>query len=244
MSRTTPELGRLGRDSGFTRAWAYFDVRRGDPRPRAEARLHRARWTATPGWRQVHGYDLMHIGRIHTVQLWAARAGGRRGAGGGALDGANAILAYVNGFGSDLPLGRRLVEGSGVANSGGPAAAMTYRVADEVGDHSGRAGSGTQRQGAGPPDCAGPPRSRPPRRDRRLGADQACLVPKGCRTSSWSASSPTWPPVGARPACGMRRFWILCRAARALQPGPRGRRFCADVAESAREESRGATRAA
>ena len=225
-----PELDDLAR-LWLHQAWAYFDVRRGDPAA-AEARLHRAMDSDTR-LEQVHGYDLMHIGRIHTVQLWlrVQVAGGAQEA---ALDGANAILAYVNGFGSDLPLGAGWSKEAASRIPADLAAAMTYRVADEVGtilggldqEHSARA------------------------LDRLTALDR--LAPDlHDEIADWARIKRAWSEglsdeflvrvvpylaAGRRETC----LWYaalldLCRAARALRPGP-GRRFCADVAESARED--------
>ena len=72
-----PELYDLAR-SWLDPAWAYYDMRGEDPAA-AEARLRRAMDSDTR-LEQVHGYDLMHIGRIHTVHLWlrVQVAGGAR----------------------------------------------------------------------------------------------------------------------------------------------------------------------
>ncbi|MCY4431450.1 MAG: hypothetical protein OXC11_13795, partial [Rhodospirillales bacterium] len=110
-------------------AWAYYDVRRGAPEA-AEARLRSAMDSDTR-LEQVHGYHLMHIGRINTVHLWL-RVQSAKGALDKALDGATASLSYVNGFGSDLPLG---TDWSASAAAGMPAdlaAVMTRRIATEV----------------------------------------------------------------------------------------------------------------
>ena len=182
---------------------------------------------------QVHGYDLMHIGRIHTVQLWlrVQVAGGAQEA---ALDGANAILAYVNGFGSDLPLGAGWSKEAASRIPADLAVAMTYRVADEVGtilggldqEHSARA------------------------LDRLTALDR--LAPDlHDEIADWARIKRAWseglsdeflvrvvPLPGRRSArdlpvvCGASGS-VPCRAR--ATPGP-GRRFCADVAESARED--------
>ena len=115
---------------GLTQAWAWYDIRRGDPAA-AEARLRRAMDSDTR-LEQVHGYDLMHVGRIHTVHLWL-RAREAAGARAEALDGANAILEYVNGSGGDLPLGAGWSREAASRISADLAAAMTRRVASEAG---------------------------------------------------------------------------------------------------------------
>ena len=124
-----PELDDLAR-SCLDSAWACYDMRRGDPGA-AEARLHRAMDSDTR-LEQLHGYDLMHIGRIHTVHLWL-RVQMARGAREAALDGANAIMAYVNGVGDDLPMGTGWSKEAASRIPADLAAAMTLRVASEVG---------------------------------------------------------------------------------------------------------------
>ena len=124
-----PELDDLAR-SWLDQAWAYYDIRRGDPAA-AETRLRHA-MDSDARLEQVHGYELMHIGRIHTVHLWL-RVQVARGAQEAALDGADAILAYVNGFGSDLPLGTGWSREAAAQIAPDLAAAMTRRVAGEVG---------------------------------------------------------------------------------------------------------------
>lgn len=124
-----PELDDLAH-TWLDSAWAYYDLRRGDPAA-AEARLSRAMVSDTR-LEQAHGYDLMHIGRIHTVHLWL-RVRAAAGARGAAFDGANAILAYVNGFGSDLPLGTGWSKEAASRIPPDLAAAMTQRIAGEVG---------------------------------------------------------------------------------------------------------------
>ena len=233
-----PELDDLAR-LWLHQAWAYFDVRRGDPAAAEAAPAPRdgQRHPAGAGAR----LRLMHIGRIHTVQLWlrVQVAGGAQEA---ALDGANAILAYVNGFGGDLPLGAGWSKEAASRIPADLAAAMTYRVADEVGtilggldqEHSARA------------------------LDRltaldRLAPDLHDEIADWARIKrAWSEGFVGRVPGPRRPLPGRRSardLPVVCgasgsvpRRARAT-PGP-GRRFCADVAESARGRSRGATRAA
>ena len=225
-----PELDDLAR-LWLDQAWAWFDLRRGDPAA-ADARLRRAMDVDTR-LEQVHGYDLMHVGRIHTVQLWlrVQAAGGAQEA---ALDGANAILAYVNGFGSDLPLGAGWSKEAAARIPADLAAAMTYRVADEVGT---LLGGLDQAHGARALD--------------RLGALERLAPGLHDEIADWARIKRAWSEgrsdeflarvvpylaAGRRETC----LWYaalldLCRAARALRPGA-ARAFCAEVADRAGED--------
>ena len=116
--------------SWIDQAWAYLDVRKGDPAA-AEKRLRLAMDSDTR-LERAHGYDLMHIGRIHTVHLWL-RVMAAKGETGAALDCVNAIVAYVNGFGDNLPLGAGWSRQAASRIPADLAAAMTFRVAGEAG---------------------------------------------------------------------------------------------------------------
>ena len=225
-----PELDALAR-SWLDQALAWYDVRHQDPAA-AEARLRRSMDSETR-LEQVHGYDLMHIGRIHTVHLWlrVQVAGGAREA---ALDGANAILAYVNGFGSDLPLGTGWSKEAASRIPADLAAAMTRRVASEVGTILG---------GLDQEHCAGA-------LDRLPALE--CLAPEvHDEIVDWARIKRAWSDgrtddfltrvipylaAGRRETCLWHAALLdLCRATRALRPGA-ARPFCAEVAERARED--------
>ena len=124
-----PEVGDLAR-SWIDQAWAYLDTRDG-LLAAAERRLRLAMESDTR-LERIHGYDLMHIGRIHTVHLWL-RVKAASGATDAALEGANAIVAYVNGFGDDLPVGDGWSRQAAARIPKDLAVAMTYRVASETG---------------------------------------------------------------------------------------------------------------
>ena len=225
-----PELDDLAR-LWLDQAWAYFDVRRGDPAA-AEARLRRAMDSDTR-LEQVHGYDLMHIGRIHTVQLWlrVQVAGGAQGA---ALDGANAILAYVNGFGGDLPMGTGWSKEAASRIPADLAAAMTRRVASEVGTILG----GLDRK-----HCA--------RALERLPALERLAPEVHDEVTDWVRIKRAWADgrtddfltraipylaAGRRETCLWYAVLVdLGRAARALRPNA-ARIFCAEVAARAGED--------
>ena len=123
------ELLDLGR-SWLEQARAYADVRRQDPEA-AEKRLLRSLDSDTR-LEQVHGYELMHIGRVHAVHLWL-RVQEARGAVQSALDAANAIIRYVNGFADALPVGTGWSRRQAARIPADLAAAMTRRVADDLG---------------------------------------------------------------------------------------------------------------
>ena len=225
-----PELDALAR-FWLDQARAWYDVRHKDPAG-AEARLRRSMDSETR-LEQVHGYDLMHIGRIHTVHLWlrVQVAGGAREA---ALDGANAILAYVNGFGSDLPLGTGWSKEAASRIPADLAAAMTRRVASEV---------GTMVGGLDQEHCAGA-LDRLPALDRLAPEVHDEIVDWARIKRAWSDGRTDdflgrvipYMTAGRRETCLWHAALLdLCRAARALRPGAAGP-FCAEVAERARED--------
>ena len=225
-----PELDDLAR-SWLDQGWAFYEVHRGDPAA-AEACLRRAMDSDTR-LEQVHGYDLMHVGRINTVHLWlqVQAAGGAPEA---ALDAADAIVAYVNGFGDDLPLGTGWSREAAARVPADLAAAMTRRVADVVGTIL----SGLDReQGAEALD-------RLPALDR-LAPDVHDEITAWARIKrAWAEGRTDEFLARAVPylAAGRRKtsLWYavlldLCRAARTLRPGA-ARLFCAEVAERAGED--------
>ena len=225
-----PELNDLAR-SWLDPAWAYYDMRCENPAA-AEARLRRAMDSDTR-LEQVHGFDLMHIGRIHTVHLWL-RVQVARGAREAALDGANAILAYVNGFGRDLPLGTGWSREAASRIAPDLAAAMTCRVASEVGiilggldrEHSARA------------------LDRLPALERLARGVHDEIIDWARIKRAWAegwtddflARVIPYLVAGRRETCLWYAVLLdLCRAARALRPDA-ARRFCADVAERTGED--------
>ena len=225
-----PELDDLAR-SWLYPAWAYYDMRREDPAA-AEARLCRAMDSDTR-LEQVHGHDLMHVGRIHTVHLWL-RVQAAAGAQEAALDGSNAIVSYVNGFGSDLPLGTGWSKEAAARIPADLAAAMTLRVTSEVGSILG-----------------GLDREHSAKALDRLPALERLALGVHDEITDWARIKRAWAEgrtddflarvipylaPGRRETC----LWYaalldLCRAARALRPDA-ARLFCAEVAERAGED--------
>ena len=225
-----PELEALAQ-FWLDQARAWYDVRQQDPGA-AETRLRRSMDCETR-LEQVYGYDLMHIGRIHTVHLWL-RVQIARGAGEAALDGANAILAYVNGFGDNLPLGTGWSKEAASRIPAELAAAMTRRVASEVGTIL----SGLDRE-----HCA--------EALERLTALERLPPEVHDEVIDWARIKRAWVDgrtddflARAIPylTTGRRETWLwyavlldLCRTARALRPDA-GRIFCAEVIARAEED--------
>ena len=225
-----PELDDLARYR-LEQALAYYDWRR-DDLDSAEARLQHAMPSETR-LEKMHGYDLMHIRRVHTVHLWL-RLQAARGALGAALDGADAIVAYVNGFGDDLPLGTGWSTEAAARIPADLAAAMTCRVAGEAGFLLG----GLDREQSATA------------LDRLRAFDQ--LAP-GVHDEilDWTRIKRAWAEgrtdefldrVIPYLTAGRREtgLWYavlldLCRAARALRPEP-ARLFCAEVASRTGED--------
>ena len=225
-----PELDDLAR-SWLDPAQAYYDRRR-DDLDAAEARLRHAMESDTR-LEKVHGYELMHIGRIHTVHLWL-RVRAAKGALEAALDGADAIVAYVNGFGGDLPLGTGWSREAASRIPADLAAAMTYRVASEVGHLL----SGLDRE------QSAKALDRLPALDRLApGVHDEIVDWTGIkrawaegRTDEFLARVIPYLTAGRRETCLWYAVLLdLCRAARALRPKP-ARLFCAEVAGRSEED--------
>ena len=225
------EVDDLAR-SWIDQAWAYLDIRRGDSAA-AEKRLRLAMDSDTR-LELEHGYDLMHIGRINTAHLWL-RVQAENGARESALDAANAILAYVNGFGTDLPLGTGWSREGAARIPADLAAAMTYRVVSELGIILGRL------------DC-----ERTTEALDRLPALERLDPEIYDEISDWVRMERAWAngrtdgflegvvpylAAGRRETC----LWYvalldLCRTFLALRPSA-ARLFCDDVVERARDDT-------
>jgi len=124
-----PELDALSQ-SWIEQAMAFYDVRHGDLTS-AEARLERAMADDTR-LEQDFGYDLMHIGRIHTLHLWL-RVQAAKGDVSTALKTADVVLVYLHGHGADLPFGTGWSPHLAMQIRPDLAAAMTYRICSEIG---------------------------------------------------------------------------------------------------------------
>ena len=224
-----PEVDALAR-FWLDQARAWIDVRHGDPAG-AEVRLRRSMDYETR-LEQVHGYDLMHIGRIHTVHLWlrVQAAGGEQEA---ALDGADAILAYVNGFGGDLPLGTGWSKEAASRIPADLAAAMTRRVASEVGNLLG--GLDREHSARALERLPALERLAPEVHDEVVDWARIKRAWSEGRTDEFLALVIPYLAAGRRETCLWHAALLdLCRAARALRPGA-ARPFCAEVAERAGE---------
>lgn len=125
-SDATRALGRSWIDQGA----AYHALRQGDT-PRARAHLLSA-MDADERLEAAHGFNLMHIGRVHTVHLWL-RVLMREGDEEGARAIANAILAYVTGTGTTLPVGAGWGAEQAAAVPSDLRTAMACRIASEIG---------------------------------------------------------------------------------------------------------------
>ena len=134
-SARLPELADDAEVEDLARSWidqarAYLDVREGNPAA-AENRLRLAMDSDTR-LEQVHGYELMHIGRVNTVHLWL-RVLALKGEVDAALDCVNAVVAYINGRGGEPPLGGGWSRSAAARIPADLAAAMTFRVGGEAG---------------------------------------------------------------------------------------------------------------
>ena len=226
-----PELEDLAR-LWLDQAWAWYDIRRGDPAA-AEARLRRA-MDSDMRLEQVHGYDLMHVGRIHTVHLWvrAREAAGAREA---ALDGANAILEYVNGFGGDLPLGAGWSRAAASRIPADLAAAMTRRVVSEAGAVL----AGLDQE------SSAKALDRLPMLERLAPADHDEIVEWSQIKRAWAqgraddflAKAVPYLATGRRESCLWYAVLLdLCRVGVALRPRA-ARLFCKEVAERSEDDA-------
>ena len=225
-----PELDDLAR-SWLDPAWAYHDMRREDPAA-AGARLHRAMESDTR-LEQVHGYGLMHIGRIHTVHLWlrVQAAGGAREA---ALDGTDAIVAYVNGFGSDLPLGTGWSKEAASRIPADLAAAMTCRVAGEVGSIVG--GLDQEHSAKALDRLPALERLAPEVHDEITDWVRIKRAWSEGRTDEFLARALPYLGAGRRETCLWYAVLLdLCRVSRATRPDA-ARLFCAEVVDRAGED--------
>ncbi|NVO58348.1 hypothetical protein HW561_21410 [Rhodobacteraceae bacterium B1Z28] len=129
LADADPELDALSQ-SWIEQAKAFYDVRLGDLKS-AEIRLERAMADDTR-LEQEFGYDLMHIGRIHTLHLWL-RVQAAKGDVSTALEAADAVLVYLHGGGEDLPFGTGWSPTHAAQIRPDLAAAMTYRICSEIG---------------------------------------------------------------------------------------------------------------
>lgn len=128
-AEASDQLRALGR-SWIDQGYAYHALRQGDTR---SARTHLlSAMEADERLEEPHGFDLMHIGRVHTVHLWL-RLLAHEGDVASALAAANAILAYVNGAGTTLPVGAGWNPARAAAVPDDLKAAMTCRIASECG---------------------------------------------------------------------------------------------------------------
>ncbi len=126
---TDAELDVLSQ-SWIEQAMAFHDVRLGDLKS-AEARLERAMAEDTR-LEQDFGYDLMHIGRIHTLHLWV-RVQAAKGDVSTALEAADAVLVYLHAGRESLPFGTGWSPKLAGQIQPDLVAAMTYRICSEIG---------------------------------------------------------------------------------------------------------------
>jgi hypothetical protein len=123
------ELRHLCR-SWIDQAYAYLAVRMRDW-PEARARLASA-MQADLALEDDHGYDIFHIGRVHTLHL-RLRAEGEAGDRVGAVTLAQAVIDYVNGARDDLPVSGGWSRVRAAAVPDDLKLAMTLRVCSEIG---------------------------------------------------------------------------------------------------------------
>lgn len=116
--------------SWIDQAYAYLAVRRRDW-PEARTRLTSA-MQADLALETGHGYEVFHIGRVHTVHLWL-RAIGEAGDRLGAVTLAQAVIDYVHGVRDNLPVGEGWSRAGAAAVPDDLKLAMTLRVCSEVG---------------------------------------------------------------------------------------------------------------
>lgn len=123
------ELDALSQ-SWVEQAMAFYDVRLGDLKS-AENRLERAMAYDTR-LEQDFGYDLMHIGRIHTLHLWLRILAAKSDVS-DALLAADSVLKYLHFGGEDLPFGTGWSASLAAQIHPDLSAAMTFRICSEVG---------------------------------------------------------------------------------------------------------------
>ena len=121
---------RLLARSWIDQAYAYLAVRRHDCAA-AKTRLTSA-MQADLALEDQFGYDIFHIGRVHTLHLWL-RAEGEAGDRAGAVALAQAIVDYVHGRRETLPIGGGWSRARAAAVPDDLKLAMTLRIASEVG---------------------------------------------------------------------------------------------------------------
>jgi hypothetical protein len=130
---TSRDLGaetRLLARSWIDQACAYLAVRRRDWHS-AKERLTSA-MRADLALEDDFGYDIFHIGRVHTLHLWL-RAQGEAGDRVGAVTVAQAIVDYVNGRRDTLPVGSGWSRARASAVPDDLKLAMTLRISSEAG---------------------------------------------------------------------------------------------------------------
>ena len=116
--------------SWIDQAYAYLAVRRRDW-PTAKLRLTAA-MGADLALEDEFGYEIFHIGRVHTLHLWL-RAEGEAGDRIAALRLAQAIIDYVHGRRDTLPIGSGWSRTRAAAVPDDLKLAMTLRISSEAG---------------------------------------------------------------------------------------------------------------
>ena len=121
---------RLLSRSWISQASAYLAVRRKDWQAALDQLT--SAMDADLALEETFGYDIFHIGRVHTVHLWL-RVEAESGRPGRALDLARQIVEYVNGDRASLPIGSGWSAARAAAVPAEFRFAMTARIAGEVG---------------------------------------------------------------------------------------------------------------
>lgn len=132
----TREPSLLAR-SWIDQAHAYLEVRRQDWSA-ARQRLTSA-MDADLALETEFGYEIFHIGRVHTLHLWL-RAEGESGNRAGAVTLAQAIIDYVHGRRDTLPIGSGWSRERAAAVPDDLKLAMTLRLSSEIGTQVALAG--------------------------------------------------------------------------------------------------------
>jgi hypothetical protein len=130
---------RLLARSWIDQAYAYLAVRRRDwlsAKNRLTSAMH-----ADLALEDGFGYDIFHIGRVHTLHLWL-RAEGESGDRVAALTLAQAIVDYVNGRRDTLPVGSGWSRARAAAVPDDLKLAMTLRISSEAGTQLASCGRG------------------------------------------------------------------------------------------------------